>query len=330
VFQSRRCWLVLACLLGFTALAVAPARRTDYTSIRGRLYIDAVKWAQRNSLTVRWNSRSGDLHLTNRWTRLAFKTDTARIEHNGVLVWLSSPVAKIGDRPLLPVRDLDTVLTPLMRPPKLVGTDKITKIALSAGHGGKDPGNMEGGKVEKEFTLKLAKELERQFERAGFEVIQMRDRDRYIAPEDRPAIAKKRGADLYLSLHYNAQPTARGSAQGLETYWLTLANGESTNGGQSRGYMPGNRRDRENLTLAYQVHRSILGALDFADRGVRRANFAELRLAEMPAILIEGGFMDSRADALTIYSDVRRAQFAAAVVDGVLAYKRLVERGQPE
>ena len=128
----------------------------------------------------------------------------------------------------------------------------------------------------------------------------------------------------------NARPTARGSAKGLETYWLTLANGESTNGGQSHGYMPGNRRDRENLTLAYQVHRSILDTFDFADRGVRRANFAELRLAEMPAVLIEGGFMDSREDALTIYSDARRAKFAAAIVDGVLAYKRLVERGQPE
>ena len=80
----------------------------------------------------------------------------------------------------------------------------------------------------------------------------------------------------------------------------------------------------------HQIHRSLLGSLDFADRGVRHANFAELRLAEMPAVLIEAGFMDSREDALRIYGDHARVKAATAIVDGVLAYKRLVERGQPE
>lgn len=330
MFARNRCWLILVWCVGFATLAAPASRRSDYSSIRGQLYVDAVKWAQQNKLAVRWNPRSGELRLTNRWTQMAFKTDTARVEFDGVMIWFSAPVALQGERPMLPVRDLDTVVTRLMQPPKLQGQDKVRRIAISAGHGGKDPGNMEGRRVEKDFTLKLARELERQLERAGFEVIQIRDRDRYLAPEERPVLANKAGADLYLSLHYNSGAGGGGVAKGLETYWLTLANGESTNGGQSRGYMPGNRQDRENLNLAYQVHRALLGEFDLADRGIRRANFAELRLAEMPAVLIEGGFMDSREDALTIYSDAQRVKFAAAIVDGVQAYKRLVERGQPE
>ncbi len=327
---TRRLWLLAVVGLLLGAAGPLSLKRSDFVSIRGRLYVDAERWADRQKLVVRWNNTSGDLRLTNRWTQLLFKADTARVEFDGAIVWLGAPVAKLAGRPLLPVGDADKILTPLLSPPRLAASDKVKVIALSAGHGGKDPGNMEGNRKEKDYTLKLAQELERQLERAGFEVLQIRDRDRYIAPEERPGIANQRKTDLYLALHFNGRPTARGSAQGLETYCLTLANGESTNGGQSRGYMPGNRHDRENLNLAYQIHRSLLGSLDFADRGVRHANFAELRLAEMPAVLIEAGFMDSREDALRIYGDHARVKAATAIVDGVLAYKRLVERGQPE
>lgn len=327
---TRRLWLLAVVGLLLGAAGPSSFKRSDFVSIRGRLHVDAEKWADRQKLVTRWNNVSGELRLTNRWTRLAFKTDTARVEFDGAIVWLGAPLAKLGGSPFLAVADTDKILGPLLNPPRLAGTDKIKVIALSAGHGGKDPGNMEGGRKEKEYTLKLCQELERQLERAGFDVIQIRDRDRYIAPDERPAIANQRKADLYLAVHFNGRPTARGSAQGLETYCLTLANGESTNGGQSRGFMPGNRHDRENLTLAYQIHRSLLGALDYADRGVRHANFAELRLADMPAVLIEAGFMDSREDALKIYGDHARRKAATAIVDGVLAYKRLVERGQPE
>jgi N-acetylmuramoyl-L-alanine amidase len=330
LWLTRRLWLLAVCGLVLATAAPASLVRSDFISLRGRMYVDAGKWAERQKLVPRWNSGAGELRLTNRWARLGFKADTARVEFDGTLVWLSAPMTKLAGQPLLPVRDVDHILGPLLNPPRLTGADKVKVIALSAGHGGKDPGNIEGNRKEKDYTLKLALEVERQLKRAGFEVVQVRDRDRYLAPEERPNIANRRKADLYLALHYNGRPTAHGSAQGLETYCLTRANGESTNGGQSRGYMPGNRRDRENLTLAYQLHRSLLGAFNFADRGVRHANFAELRLAEMPAVLIEGGFMDSREDALRIYSDQARGKFATAVVDGVLAYKRLVERGQPE
>jgi N-acetylmuramoyl-L-alanine amidase len=80
------------------------------------------------------------------------------------------------------------------------------------------------------------------------------------------------------------------------------------------------------LLLAYQVHRALIGSLNIADRGVKRANFAELRSVRMPAILIEGGFMDHPEDIRRIMSDRERGKMADAIVDGVQAYKRLVER----
>lgn len=308
----------------------AEVARTDVREIGGRLQVDLLAWSQKQGFRSRWNPRSGELQLTNRWARLEFKADTARMELDGVLVWLEWPVLRDRDRPYISAHDLESVVYPLLKPSKLPPGGKIRRIALSAGHGGKDPGNMEGTRQEKIYTLKLAREVERRLRAAGFDVVQVRDRDEFVPLEERPARANRRKADLYLALHFNASPSGSGGAQGAESYALTLNNGHSTNGGRSSGPQRGNRRDHENLLLAYHIHRMILSSVGIADRGVKHANFVELRDTEMPAVLIEGGFMDNREDGVRIFSDQERGQLAEAIVDGIQAYRRLVERGGGE
>lgn len=310
--------------------ALGDATRPDVREIGGRLQMDLLSWGQKQGFRSRWNPRTGELQLTNRWARLEFKTDTARMELDGVVVWLEWPVLKDRERPYVSVHDLDSVVNPLLKPPKLPPGGKIRRIALSAGHGGKDPGNMEGSRQEKNYTLKLAREVERRLRSAGFDVVLVRDRDEFVPLEERPARANRRKADLYLALHFNGTPSGSGTAQGAETYALTLNNGHSTNGGRSSGPQRGNRQDRENLLLAYHIHRMILNSVGLADRGVKHANFVELRDTEMPAAYIEGGFMDNREDAVRIFSDQERGQLAEAIVDGIQAYRRLVERSGGE
>lgn len=324
----RRLGWPLALLLGLSMSGGAmAAARTDIREINGRLQVDLLTWGQKQGFQARWNPLTGNLLLTNRWARLAFKTDTARMELDGVLVWLEWPVIKDRERPYLSAHDLNTVLNPLLKPTKLAPGKRVRRIALSAGHGGKDPGNMEGSRQEKTFTLKLAREVEKRLKAAGFEVVQVRDRDEFVPLEDRPAIANRQKADLYLALHFNGTPSGAGTAQGAETYALTLNNGRSTNGGRSSGPQRGNRRDAENLLLAFNLHKMILRSMGLADRGVKHANFVELRDTQMPAAYIEGGFMDNRDDAVKIFSDQERGQLAEAIVDGIQAYRRLVERG---
>jgi len=318
--------LALLLWLGVMVPAAAQSTRTDIREINGRLQVDLLVWGKKHGFRTLWNPRSGELLLTNRWGRLAFKTDTSRLVLDGVLVWLEWPVIKDRDRPYLSAKDLNSVLNPLIKPNKLPSGKRIRRIALSAGHGGKDPGNMEGSRLEKTYTLKLAREVEKRLRAAGFEVIQVRERDEFIPLEERSARANRKQADLYLSLHFNGAPSGSGAAQGAETFALTLNNGRSTNGGRSSSSQRGNRQDNENILLAYHIHRMILNSLGLVDRGVKHANFVELRDAQMPAVLIEGGFMDNREDALKIFSDQERGQLADAIVDGVQAYRRLVER----
>ena len=323
----------LACLVGLRVAVAVPVRpdAAGRVVLNGRPYLSVSEWAAANRLSVQWNSRSGEMRVTSRWAKLNFKADTQRIEHDGVMVWLSYPLLRTGDRLYVSQRDQESVLSPLMQPPRLPAGRKIFTVAVNAGHGGKDPGNLAGSRQEKQYTLLLAQELQRQLRRVGLKVVMIRDHDVFVDLGERPAVARARAADLYVSLHYNSTPGGD-EAQGVETYCLTPAGSSSTNdrGGHGAGYLPGNRFDRENLRLAYEVHRSILGQMEFSDRGVRHARFKELTLAAMPAILVEGGFMNSREDGRKIYSEVGRQKYATALVDGIMAYKRLVERGQPE
>ncbi len=117
---------------------------------------------------------------------------------------------------------------------------------------------------------------------------------------------------------------------GPQTFCLTPAGASSSNaGGEVIGAGPkaGNRNDEKNMLLAYEVQKSLLQNLRVADRGVRRARYWVLRDAEMPAVLIEGGFMSNPGEAKRIYDTGYRQQMARAIAAGVAAYKTQVERG---
>lgn len=322
-------WMVF--LAAKAVAAPSPAPRMGTVTLNGQPYISLVSWAGLYNLSTRWDSKSGELRLTNRWTQLEFKADTRRVEFDDVTVTLSYPVLRSGDRLYLALRDEETVLRPLVRPPHLGPGKKVNTVALSAGHGGKDPGHVEGSRTEKYYTLQLAQEVQKQLQHSGFKVVMARSSDEFVSLEERPAVARSRGADIYICIHFNSAGGAD-APQGLETYCLTPSGASSTNdkgnnGGSTR---TGNRWDRENLQLAYQIHKAVLSEIDFADRGVRHSRFKEIALAEMPAAYIEGGFMSNPDDARRIFSESGRAKFAAAIVDGIKAFKRLVERGQPE
>jgi N-acetylmuramoyl-L-alanine amidase len=88
----------------------------------------------------------------------------------------------------------------------------------------------------------------------------------------------------------------------------------------------GNRCNDKNILLAYDVQKSLVQQLGVQDRGVRRARFAVLRDAEMPAILVEAGFMSHPVEGSKIFTPAYRRQLARAIVDGIMTYKRAVER----
>ncbi len=137
---------------------------------------------------------------------------------------------------------------------------------------------------------------------------------------DRTDFARRKRADLFVSLHFNS---AFGLVSGIETYGLTPFGAASTAGGiVTRESYSGNRQDEANLWLAHCVQKSLLRSTGAADRGVRRAKFQVLREAPCPAILVEAGFVSNASEERKILTTEYRDLLAKAIADGILAYKK--------
>src|SRR6185295_1593608 len=93
----------------------------------------------------------------------------------------------------IPALDLTTTVQPVLFAAKDASAKPIRTIVLDPGHGGKDPGNREGGQQEKKYTLLLANELSGLLKKAGFNVSLTRNYDTFIELEDRATTARRRG-----------------------------------------------------------------------------------------------------------------------------------------
>jgi N-acetylmuramoyl-L-alanine amidase len=242
-----------------------------------------------------------------------------------VNVALSFPVAVDKGQFLVAALDLNRTLGPLLYPPKLTGR-KISTIVLDPGHGGKDAGFQVAGRKEKTANLALANVVRDQLVAAGFRVILTRKSDKFVELPVRPDIANRANADLFVSLHFNATTSGKADVSGPETYCITPVGAASSNAqgeGANYGATPANLSEKQSLLLAYSVQKALVKNLGVEDRSVRRARFAVLRDAEMPAILIESGYMTHPVEGKKIFDTAYQQQLAAAIVKGILNYQRL-------
>jgi N-acetylmuramoyl-L-alanine amidase len=321
-------------LLSVLALVLAgrgqgAARTVEPARAAGQKYVQVIDWAKANAFEARWLKQGETLLLTNRCARILLGADAREAQVNGVKVWLLYPALVHGGSLWVAQQDIGTTLRPLLFPQRNQPLPKVRTVCLDPGHGGKDPGNEIGSSQEKQYTLLLAKEVRGQLARAGIKASLTRSTDSFIELPTRPGLAHRRKADLFVSLHFNAAETGRSTVQGAEVYCLTPVGASSTNAhgeGNGEGSFPGNRHNDQNLLLAYEMQKALLRNLAVEDRGVRRARFAVLRDAAMPAVLVEAGFLSHPVEGRQILSAAYRQKIARAVVEGLLAYKRALEQ----
>lgn len=315
-------------LLAALCLGANPtAGRVERNSIGGKEYVRLDQWARANSFQLRWTSKQ-DLALTKAGTRIEFTAETRRMSFNGILVVLSEPVRNWNGIPCLASLDLTTALQPLLFPPKLRPRTGLKHICIDPGHGGKQTGYLAGKETEKKHTLLLAQDLAAELRKAGYTVSFTRTSDMLVDLPERPAIARRRGADLFVSLHYNSAGYTSSEIGGVEVYCMTPQRASSTNArgeGGNSGPFTGNLNNARNMVLAYELQKAITRGAGLEDRGVKRARFEVLREAPMPAVLIEGGFMSNPTEARKIFSSTWRRQMAQAIASGISSYRKIVE-----
>jgi len=214
------------------------------------------------------------------------------------------------------------------------------KIVLDPGHGGHDPG-AEGYGVEKEVTLAIALRLAALLrQRLGAEVVLTRSDDATLALADRTARANAEKADLFLSIHANADPHRR--LHGVETYVLDNADDHATNrlaameNGLGTDLLHAHAGQRglryilsdlvqvgkmdESVALARAVQRGLVHGLrarypGVTDLGVKRGPFYVLVGAYMPCVLVETAFLTHPVEGRRL----ARADYQDAVAEGLYA-----------
>lgn len=323
--KSISVWLVV--------LALALARPAAAVLINGQNYVSMSDWAYAGGFGGYTRDRGQTVVMTNRTSRMVFDVNSATAEINGVNVRLSYPIANGRSGPCISQLDIDTTIRPLIYAPR-VANHRVRTICLDPGHGGNDTGNRVGGGFfahnEKTYTLALAQELGSQLKALGYSVIYTRTKDVRVELPVRPEIANRAGADLFVSIHFNATQVGKNEVSGPETYCITPVGASSSNAqgeGADHGPVAANRLEDRSVLLAYQVQKSLVNNLGVQDREVRRARFAVLRDAQMPAILVEGGYMTHPVEGRKIFDSRYRKQMAAAILKGILAYDRLTAPG---
>lgn len=221
------------------------------------------------------------------------------------------------------------------------GTDRPL-IVLDPGHGGRDPGAIGArGTQEKRIVLAAATELRRRLEASGrVRVAMTRTSDRFVALADRVAFARRRGAALFLSIHADSAPGARGASvytlSETASDELAEALARRENAADAAGGLPLPTEDpavarilislvqRETQAGSLAIARHLVPALERASPMLtqphRQAAFAVLKAPDVPSALVELGFLSHPDDEAALRNPRHRARLARAMADAVLAW----------
>ncbi|MFL1012626.1 N-acetylmuramoyl-L-alanine amidase family protein [Flavisericum labens] len=221
-------------------------------------------------------------------------------------------------------------------------------VVLDAGHGGKDPGKpSKYGYKEKDIALKIVLEVGRQLEKnPDIKVIYTRKKDVFIELKERPKIANKAEADLFVSIHCNAHHT---QAYGTETYVLDVGNTnrnfevakaenaviflEENYEENYGGFNPNSPESLlglslvteeytdQSILLASIIEKNFVGKLNRKSRGVKQASLWVIHQTAMPSVLIETGFVTNKHEGAYLNSKKGQTEISTAIASAIFEYK---------
>ncbi|RYF95319.1 MAG: N-acetylmuramoyl-L-alanine amidase [Caulobacteraceae bacterium] len=224
------------------------------------------------------------------------------------------------------------------RAPTVIRADRPSGrkvIVIDAGHGGHDPGAIGQNVHEKVVTLATAKALKARLEKTGrYTVILTRDTDRYVTLEGRVQIARRADADLFISLHADAGPE---SVNGASVYTLSekgegrvgkvlakddwLMNASLTGGDRGVGQILLDLSQRatknRSAVFAEMLVSEISDVTPMLRRSHRDGNLIVLLAPDVPAVLLEMGFITSASDEARLTSATSRARLVGSIGDAI-------------
>lgn len=229
------------------------------------------------------------------------------------------------------------------------GRDEVKTIVIDPGHGGKDPGASYGGVMEKDIALGIALKLGKKIKDSmpGVKVFYTRSDDTFVELAERGAIANRKKADLFISIHCNANKKT--TVYGTETYVMGLHKNETNlevakrenesillEDNFEQGYEGFDPRSPEaHIIFSFYQSAFLEQSLIFADkieqrfakrpavntsRGVKQAGFLVLWKTAMPSVLIETGFISNAEERKYLASNSGQEELANSIFFAVRDY----------
>jgi len=342
--------LVLAVSYFLSGCATVPVVETLPTyTINGATYFPVVTLCQQKGITWDYDtySRTITLRKNGHKVNLRVRDNLALVDGNSE--HLSNPVDSYHGAVVAPLNFKERLLDVLGREGALVKrvslvSSGIVKVVVDAGHGGNDPGAIgRSGLKEKDVNLDVAKRLAKLLKDEGVQVVFTRSSDTFIPLPRRVDITNRSGADLFVSIHSNANRVR--SMKGFEVYYVSPASSDlkravqaaqSANLDVDRSCFASNSSNlktilwdmlygqarAESIELAKDICKTIGKDMDLNVIGVKSANYFVLKGAQMPAVLIEIGFVSNQEEEKMLKNSYYRQQIAEAIYSGIEGYAR--------
>lgn len=193
---------------------------------------------------------------------------------------------------------------PAVKPPLIA---KKLFIVLDPGHGGHDIGTQSISKPryqEKSLNLVTANFVKGYLEQLGYQVVMTRTKDKFISLEKRAQIANEEKPDIFVSIHYNSAPSAE--AKGIEVFFYQSKENKN--------------RTTKSKKLAQVVLKNIIKHTKAQNRGTKHGNYAVIRETNMPAVLIEGGFVTNEEELNNLKDPAYLKKLAWGITQGINEY----------
>ncbi len=319
-------------------------------SIAGVTYYPLVTLCDLRGVDLQYDTFLRTVYLSKDAKHVNLRAGDALILVNDNIMHLNSPIDIYQGTIVVPRQFKEQVFDILFKRPALArrrpgaGKIKLKKIVIDAGHGGNDPGAIgRGGLREKDVNLDIARRLSVLLKEEGVQTVLSRSSDRFIPLSTRVNIANKSGADLFVSIHSNANRSR--SLSGFEVYYVAPSVSDSSRAVLTARTASLNLKDAvfannsqdlraivwdmiytnnraEAIELSHALCRIMDSSIDANILGVKGARFQVLKGIRMPGVLIEIGFVSNLNEERLLKTSAYREKLAEGILEGIRDYSQ--------
>ncbi len=337
-------------ILLFGCATIPPGERIITYSISGVTYYPLVSLCDLRGVDMQYDALLRTAYLSKDAKHVNLRAGDTLVLVNDNIMHLNSPIDIYQGTIVVPRQFKEQIFDVLFKAPALAhrrvgaGKIKLSKVVIDPGHGGNDPGAIgRSGLREKDVNLDIARKLSNFLKEEGVQTVLTRSSDRFIPLSTRVNIANKSGADLFISIHSNANRSR--SLSGFEVYYVAPSVSDSKRAAFTARNAPLNLKNAvfasnspdlraivwdmiytnsraESIELSHSLCRLMDSCIDANILGVKGARFQVLKGVRMPGVLIEIGFVSNLNEERLLKTSAYRQKLAEGILEGIRDYSQ--------